>query len=174
MYPQFNLIPTFVSHPLFQIAFLIHDISFPQALRLLWLATHLESQALDLKHEALESLSIGIGGTKAAAIWDVIMGAFALRSEPFIHPYADYSGATPGEDPFGTVDPTPAIGHPLGFDVALAPGYKPVDHIEAALHRMQIGVDPVAPSQGLGPLLIPDDPVNPATHTKIKAIVAQQ
>ena len=47
-----------------------------QALHLLRLATHLESWALDLKHEALESLSIGVGGTKAAAIWDVIIGGF--------------------------------------------------------------------------------------------------
>ena len=134
MYPQFNLIPTFVSHPLFQIVFPIHDISFFQALRLLWLVTHLEFQALDLKREALESLSIGVGGTKVAAIWDVIAGAFALCSEPVIHPYVDYSGVTPGEDPFGVVDPAPAIGRPLGFDVASAPGYKSVDHIEAALH----------------------------------------
>ena len=121
MYPQFNLIPTFVSHPLFQIAFPIHNISFSQALRLLRLATHLESWALDLKRKALESLSIGVGGTKAAAIWDVIMGAFALRSEPVIRPYADYSGATPGEDPFSAVDPAPAIGRPFGFRCGFGP-----------------------------------------------------
>ena len=114
------------------------------------------------------------GGTKVAAIWDVIAGAFALRSEPVICHYADYSGATPSEDPFDAMDPAPAIERPLGFDVALAPGYKPVDHIEAALHRMQIVVDPVTPPQGLGPLLIPDDPANLATHAEVKTTVAQQ
>ena len=144
-----------------------------QALRLLRLATHLESCALDLKHEALESLSIGVGGTKAAAIWDVIAGAFALQSEPVIHPFSDYSGKTTDEDPFNAVDPAPTIGHPLGYDVAAAPGYKPVDHIKAALHRMQISVPPVAPSDALGPLLIPNDPSNPAPHAQVKATAAQ-
>ena len=138
------------------------------------MATHLESHALDLKHEALEGLSIGVGGTRAAAIWDVITGAFALRSEPVIHPFSDYSGKTPDEDPFDAVDPAPAIGRPLGYDVAAAPSYKPVDHIEAALHRMQIGVPPVTPSDTLGPLLIPDDPSNPASHAQVKATAAQQ
>ena len=46
------------------------------------------------------------------------------------------------------------IGHPLGYDVAAAPGYKPVDHIEAALHRLQVGVPPAAPHDALGPLLV--------------------
>ena len=160
--------------PFFRLLSILHDISLSQALRLLWLATHLESRDLDLKCEALESLSIGGGGTKAAAIWDVIAGAFAPRSEPVIRSYADYCGATPSEDPFDAVNPAPAIGRPLGFDVASAPEYKPVDHIEAALHRMQIGVDPVTSSQGLNPLLIPNDPINPATRSKIKATVAQQ
>ena len=71
-----------------------------------------------------------MGGTRAAAIWDVIAGAFALWSEPVIHPFSDYSGKTPDEDTF---DAVPAIGRPLGYDMAAAPGYKPVDHIEAAL-----------------------------------------
>ena len=93
-----------------------------QALHLLQLVTHLESRALDLEREALESRSIGVGGTKAAAIWDVIAGAFALRSEPVIRPFSEYSGKTPDEDPFDTVDPAPTIGHPLGYDVAAAPG----------------------------------------------------
>ena len=82
-----------------------------------------------MKREALESLSMGVGGTRAAAIWDVITGAFALHSEPVIHPYSDYAGQAPGEDPFDAVDPAPDIGRPLGYDVAAAPGYKPVDHI---------------------------------------------
>ena len=43
-----------------------------------------------------------MGGTKVAAIWDVIVGAFALHSEPVIHPYLDYSGKTPTKDPFDT------------------------------------------------------------------------
>ena len=138
------------------------------------MATHLESRTLDLKHEALESLSIGVGGTRAAAIWDVIAGAFALRSEPVIRPFSDYSGKTPDEDPFNAMDPAPTIGHPLGYNVAAAPGYKPVDHIEAALHCMQIGVPPVAPSDALGSLLIPDDPSNPASCAQVKATAAQQ
>ena len=145
-----------------------------QALHLLWLVTHLESRALDLKREALESLSIGVGGTKAAAIWDVIAGAFALRSEPVIHPFSDYSGKTPDKDPFDIMDPAPAIGCPLGYDVAAAPGYKPVDHIKAVLHHMQIGIPPVTSPDALGPLLIPDDPSNPASHTQVKATAAQQ
>ena len=102
--------------------------------------THLESRALNLKHKALESLSIGVGGTRVAAIWDVIAGAFAFRSEPVIRPYSDYTGQAPGEDPFNAVDPAPAISHPLGYDMAAAPGYKPMDHIEAALHHLQVGV----------------------------------
>ena len=61
------------------------------------------------------------------------------------------------------MDAAPAICHPLGFDVAAAPGYKPVDHIEAALHRMQIGS-----------LLVPDDPLNLASWAQIKATTAQQ
>ena len=136
--------------------------------------THVESWALDLKREALESLSIGVGGTKVAAIWDVIVGAFALRSEPVIHPYADYSSTAPSKDPFNAVDPAPAIGCPLGYDVAAAPGYKPVDHIEAALHQMQIGVDPVNSHDALGPLLVSDDPANPASCVQVKATVAKQ
>ena len=145
-----------------------------QALCLLRLVTHLESQALDLKREALESLSIGVGGTKAAAIWDVITGAFALQSEPVIHPFSDYSGKTPDKDPFDIMDPAPAISRPLGYDVAAAPGYKPVDHIRAALHHMQISIPPVTSPDALGPLLIPDDPSNPASHTQVKATAAQQ
>ena len=117
---------------------------------------------------------MGVGGTRAAAIWDVIAGAFALRSEPVIRPYSDYAGQAPGEDPFDAVDPAPAIGRPLGYDVAAAPGYKPVDHIEAALHRLQVGVPPVTPHDALGPLLVPDDPSNPASHTQVKATAAQQ
>ena len=134
----------------------------------------MESRALDLKCEALESLSIGVGGTRAAAIWDVITGAFALRSEPVICPFSDYSSKIPDEDPFDTMDPAPTIGHPLGYDVAAAPGYKPVDYIEAALHHMQIGVPPVAPPDALGSLLIPNDPSNPASHAQVKATAAQQ
>ena len=106
---------------------------------------------LDLKHEALESLSIGMGGIKAATIWDKIAGAFALCKEPVIHPYADYSGEMQDEDPFDAVDPSPTIGHPLGYELSAAPRYKPVDHIKAALHRMQIGVPPVAPLDTLRP-----------------------
>ena len=113
-------------------------------------------------------------GTRAAAIWDVIAGAFALRSEPVICPFSDYSGMIPDEDPFDAMDPAPTISHPLGYDVAAAPGYKPVDHIEAALHRMQIGVPPVTLSDALGPLLIPDDPSNPASCPQVKATAAQQ
>ena len=145
-----------------------------QALCLLHLVTHLESRALDLKREALESLSIGVGGTKAAAIWDVIVGTFALHSEPVIHPFSDYSGKTPSEDPFDAMDSAPVIGRPLGYDVAGALGYKPVDHIKAALHRMQISMPPVASQDALGPLLVPDDPSNPASRTQVKASAAQQ
>ena len=76
------------------------------------------------------------GGYRAAAIWNVIAGAFALRSEPVIRPFPDYSGKTPDKDPFNAMDPAPTISCPLGYDVAAAPSYKPVDHIEAALHRM--------------------------------------
>ena len=39
---------------------------------------------------------------------------------------------------------------------------------------MQISVPPVASPDTLGPLLIPDDPSNPASHTQVKATVAQQ
>ena len=138
------------------------------------MATHLESHALEVKCEALESLSIGVGGTKAAAIWDVIAGAFTLRSEPVIHPFSDYSGKTTDEDPSYAVDPAPTIGRPLGYDVVAAPGYKLVDHIKAALHHMQIDVPPVAPSDALGILLIPDNPSNPASHAQVKAMAAQQ
>ena len=145
-----------------------------QALCLLHLATHLESRALDLKCEALESLSIGMGRTKAATIWDEITGAFALCREPVIHPYADYSGKPQGKDPFDTVDPSPTIGQPLGFELGAALGYKPVDHIEVALHRMQIGMSPVAPPDALRPQLIPDDPANPASQAHIKGTAAQQ
>ena len=49
--------------------------------------------------------SIGVGGTRVATIWDVIIGAFALHSEPVIRPYSDYAGQAPGEDPFDAVDP---------------------------------------------------------------------
>ena len=115
-----------------------------------------------------------MGGTRVAAIWDVIAGAFALRSEPVIRPYSDYAGQAPGEDPFNAVDPAPAIGHQLGYDVAAAPGYKPVDHIEAALHCLQVGVPPAAPYDTLGPLLVPDDPSNPASRAQVKAAAAQQ
>ena len=127
-----------------------------------------------MKCKALESLSIGVGGTRAAAIWDVIARAFALHSEPVICPYSEYAGQAPGEDPFDAVDPTPAIGCPLGYDVTAAPGYKPVDHIEAALHRLQVGVPPAAPHDALGPLLVPDDPSNPASHAQVKATAVQQ
>ena len=104
----------------------------------------------------------------------MIAGAFALRSEPVIRPFSDYSGKTPDEDPFDAVDPAPTISHPLGYDVVAAPGYKPVDHIKAALHCMQIGIPPVAPSDALGPLLIPNDPSKPASHAQVKATAAQQ
>ena len=63
---------------------------------------------------------------------------------------------------------------PLGYDVAAAPSYKLVDHIEAALHRMQISLLPVVPPDALGPLLIPNDPSNPASHAQVKATSAQQ
>ena len=127
-----------------------------------------------MKREALESLSISVGGTRAAAIWDVIARAFALHSEPVIRPYSDYTGQAPGEDPFDAVDPAPAIGCPLGYDMAAAPGYKPMDHIEAALHCLQVGVPPVTPHDALGPLLVPDDPSNPASCAQVKATAAQQ
>ena len=70
--------------------------------------------------------------------------------------------------------PVPAIGHPLGYELGAAPGYKPVDHIEAALHRMQIGVPPITSQNPLGPQLVPDDPSNPATCAQIKATNTQQ
>ena len=104
----------------------------------------------------------------------MIARAFALHSEPVIHPYTDYSGKASNQGPFNAVDPAPAIGHPLGYDVAAAPGYKPVDHIEAALHRMQIVVALVASPDALGPLLIPDNPANPTSHAQVKATAAQQ
>ena len=72
------------------------------------------------------------------------------------------------------MDPTPAIGHPLGYDVAAALGYKLVDHIEAALHCMQIGGPPVTSQDALGPLLVPNDPSNPASDAQVKATAAQQ
>ena len=127
-----------------------------------------------MKREALESLSISVGGTRVAAIWDVITGAFALHSEPVICPYSDYAGQAPVQNPFNAVDPVPAISRPLGYGMAAAPGYKPVDHIEAALHRLQVGVPPVAPHDALGPLLVPDDPSNPSSHAQVKATAAQQ
>ena len=58
--------------------------------------------------------------------------------------------------------------------MAAAPGYKPVDHIEAALHHLQVGVPPVTPHDTLGPLLVPDDPSNPSSHAQVKATAAQQ
>ena len=127
-----------------------------------------------MKRKALESLSIGVGGTRVAAIWDVIARAFALRSEPVIRPYSDYAGQAPGEDPFDAVDPAPSISHPLGYDMAAAPGYKLVDHIEGALHHLQVDVPPVTPHDALGPLLVPDDPSNPASRAQVKASAAQQ
>ena len=114
------------------------------------------------------------GGYQSGCHLGCDWGAFFLRSEPVIHPYADYSGTAPSENPFDAVDPAPAIGHPLGYDVAAAPGYKPVDHIEAALHQMQIGIDPVTPSQGLDPLWFPKDPANPPSRTEVKTTVARQ
>ena len=138
------------------------------------MATHLESRALDLKREALESLSIGIGSTRAAAIWDVSARAFALRSEPAIRPYSDHAGLAPAEDPFDAVGLAPSVGHPLGYDVAAAPGYKPVDHIKAALHHLQVGVPPIAAPDALGLLLVPDDPSNPASRAQVKATAVQQ
>ena len=38
-----------------------------------------------------------MGDTRAAAIWDVIAGAFALRSELVIRPFSDYSGVAVGK-----------------------------------------------------------------------------
>ena len=76
--------------------------------------------------------------------------------------------------PFNAVDPAPAINHPLGYDMAAAPGYKPVDHIEATLHCLQVGVPPVAPHDALGPILVPNDPSNPASCAQVKATTAQQ
>ena len=76
---------------------------------------------LDLKHEALESISIGVGGIKVATIWYKIAGAFALCNEPMIRPYADYSSEMQDEDPFDTVDPSPTIGRPLGYELGAAP-----------------------------------------------------
>ena len=104
----------------------------------------------------------------------MIAGAFTLRAEPVIRPHVDYSGKVSGDDPFDAMDPTPAIGHPLGFDVATAPGYKPVNHIEAALHRMQIGMPPTTSQDALGPLLVPADPSNPTSHAQVKTAAAQQ
>ena len=72
------------------------------------------------------------------------------------------------------MDPAPAISRPLGYDVAAAPGYKPMDHIEAALHRLKVGVPPVTPHDALGPLLVPDDPSNPASCAQVKVTAAQQ
>ena len=43
-----------------------------------------------------------------------------------------------------------------------------------ALHRLQVGVPPVAPHDALEPLLVPDDPSNPASHAQVKATAAQQ
>ena len=37
-----------------------------------------------------------------------------------------------------------------------------------------MGVPPVAPHNTLGPLLVPDDPSNPASHAQVKATAAQQ
>ena len=145
-----------------------------QVLHLLWLVTHLKSRTLDLKREAMECLCIGVGGSKAAAIWDEITGAFALWNESVIRPYHQYSSKVVTEDPFDTVDPSPAISHPLGFKLGTAPGYKSMDHIEAALHHMQIGVHPVVPSDPLRLQPIPDDPKNPASRNQLKATATQQ
>ena len=86
---------SFLSCPLHLVLILPHCpsiipfLSMFQALHLLHLATQLESRVLDLKCEVLESPFIGVGGTKAAAIWDEITGAFTLRKEPVIWPYVD-------------------------------------------------------------------------------------
>ena len=72
----------------------------------------MESRALTLKQEALEYLSVSLGGTPAAALWDEIAGAFILRSEQTPRPYSEYSGAPPDEDPFDAVDPAPQLDGP--------------------------------------------------------------
>ena len=134
----------------------------------------MESRALALKQEALEYLSVGLGGTPAAALWDEIAGAFMLHSEQTPRPYGDYSGAPVDEDPFDAVDPAPPIGRPLGYEFGASPGFKPVDHLSAALTQLQLGAQAPPPSQLQGPLLIPDSAAAPATRDQIKVSAAIQ
>ena len=102
-----------------------------------------------MKCEALESLSISAwAGTKAGChLGHDCWGFRTPWSEPgHSSLIRTISGQTPSDkDPFEAMDPAPTIGCPLGNDVAAAPGYKPVDHIKAALHRLQVGIPPVAP-----------------------------
>ena len=134
----------------------------------------MESRALTLKQEALEYLSVGLGGTPAAALWDEIAGAFILRSEQTPRPYGEYSGAPPDEDPFNAVNPTLPIGRPLGYEFGASPGFKPVDHLSAALTQLQLGAQAPPPSQLQGPQLIPDSATAPATRDQIKVSAAIQ
>ena len=134
----------------------------------------MESRALTLKQEALECLSIGMGGTPAAALWDEITGAFVLHTEQTPHPYSEYSGAPPDKDPFDTVDPAPPIGRPLGYEFGASPGFKPVDHLSAALNQLQLGVQVSPPSHLPGPLLVPDSAAAPCDPDQIKVSAAIQ
>ena len=107
-------------------------------------------------------------------MWDEIAGAFTLRSEQTPRPYSEYLGAPADEDPFDSVDPAPPIGRPLGYEFGASPGFKPVNHLSAALTQLQLGAQALTSSQLPGPLLIPDSAVAPATRDQIKVSVAIQ
>ena len=134
----------------------------------------MESCALTLKQEALECLSVGLGGTPTVALWDEIAGAFVFCTEQTPRPYSEYSGAPPDEDPFDAVDPAPLIGRPLGYEFGASPGFMPVDHLSAALHQLQLRAQAPSLSHLPGPLLVPDSPAAPATQDQIKVSVAIQ
>ena len=114
-----------------------------QGLRLLRLATHMESWASgSLKQEALKYLSMSAwAALPAAALWDEIAGAFvcsAPNKPP--RPYNEYSGTPADEDPFDCGRPrTSQLGGPLGYEFRASPGFKPVNHLSAALTQLQLG-----------------------------------
>ena len=98
-----------------------------------------ELRALALKQEELEYLSVGLGGTPAAALWDEIAGAFVLRSEQTSRPYGDYSGAQLMKTLLTRWTPAPPIGWPLGYEFGLC----------QALSRLTI-CQPRSPNCSLG------------------------
>ena len=76
--------------------------------------------------------------------------------------------------PFDAVDPAPPIGRPLGYEFGASPGFKPVNHLSAALTQLQLRAQAPPPSQLQGPLLIPNSATAPATRDQIKVSAAIQ